>query len=46
MENMTQFIRSNLPKSCYTSLIADGDACFYTKDLALKIHCRNQKKYT
>ncbi len=28
MENISNFIKSNLPKSCYVSLIADGDASF------------------
>ena len=28
MKNITEFIKTSLPKSCYTSLIADGDA-FY-----------------
>lgn len=28
MENLTQFIHKTLPKTCYVSLIADGDASF------------------
>lgn len=28
MENINRFIENNLPKSCYISLIADGDASF------------------
>ena len=28
MENISKFIKTKLPKSCYTSLIADGDASF------------------
>ncbi|WKN41922.1 GNAT family N-acetyltransferase [Tunicatimonas pelagia] len=31
MENIIRFIESNLPKSCYVSLIADGDASFLYK---------------
>ncbi len=28
MENITNFIKTQLPKSCYTSLIADGNTSF------------------
>ena len=28
MKNLTDFIRNNLPESCYVSLIADGNASF------------------
>ncbi|MEL6718573.1 MAG: GNAT family N-acetyltransferase [Bacteroidota bacterium] len=28
MKSLVDFIKNNLPETCYTSLIADGDACY------------------
>lgn len=36
MQHITNFIQTNLPKSCYTSLIADGDASFLYEKFGFK----------
>ncbi|MEM9916761.1 MAG: GNAT family N-acetyltransferase [Bacteroidota bacterium] len=36
MENLTKFIREKLPTSCYTSLIADGDASYLYEKFGFK----------
>lgn len=36
MENISNFIKTNLPKSCYTSLIADGNASFLYEKFGFK----------
>ena len=36
MENISEFIRTSLPRSCYTSLIADGDASFLYERFGFK----------
>ena len=36
MERITNFIKTKLPKSCYTSLIADGDASYLYEKFGFK----------
>lgn len=36
MNNITNYIKTKLPKSCYTSLIADGDASFLYEKFGFK----------
>ena len=36
MENISKFINNKLPKSCYISLIADGDASFLYEKFGFK----------
>lgn len=36
MKNLTDFIHSHLPESCYVSLIADGDASFLYEKFGFK----------
>lgn len=36
MQNLTDYIRVNLPESCYISLIADGDAAFLYEKFGFK----------
>ena len=36
MENLTRFINISLPKTCYVSLIADGDASFLYEKYGFK----------
>ena len=36
MENISNYIKTNLPASCYTSLIADGDASFLYEKFGFK----------
>ncbi len=36
MERILNFIKTKLPKSCYTSLIADGDASFLYEKFGFK----------
>lgn len=36
MQRITHFIQSKLPQSCYTSLIADGDAAFLYEKFGFK----------
>ena len=36
MKNISAFIKTKLPKSCYTSLIADGDAAYLYEKFGFK----------